>query len=169
MVYVFNRHRGKEIGDIIMLTFFVALLTAIVFFILGHYFGAIIMKLGHNIIGRPYLRAVFVGTTDGSMSIDAQFNNLFIYELDRQYSEMQSDIFDTKADDNEKIAIYLYDVLSGIADNYLPPEKPYMVGDIAADVQPMGYRGGETVKQVVDLSDVASKTISNNGIDIERG
>lgn len=103
------------------------------------------------------------------MSIDAQFNSLFIYELDRQYLEMASDMYNPMSDDNEKIAVYLYDVLSGIAEDYLPPEKPYMVEDIAADVQPMGYRGGETVKQVVDLSDVASKTISNNGIDIERG
>ena len=152
-----------------MLTFFIALLTAIVFFTLGHYFGAFIIKGAHNVLGRPYLRTVFTGSKDGSMSIDAQFNSLFIYELDRQYLEMASDMYNPMSDDNEKIAVYLYDVLSGIAEDYLPPEKPYMVEDIAADVQPMGYRGGETVKQVVDLSDVASKTISNNGIDIERG
>lgn len=152
-----------------MFTFSIAFLTAIVFFILGHFFGALIVKGFHNILGRPYLRTVFTGSKDGSMSIDAQFNSLFIYELDRQYLEMASDMYNPMSDDNEKIAVYLYDVLSGIAEDYLPPEKPYMVEDIAADVQPMGYRGGETVKQVVDLSDVASKTISNNGIDIERG
>ncbi len=154
-----------------MFTFFIALLTAVVFFALGHYLGAFLLKWFHNVIGRPYMRTIFTGTKDGAMSIDAQFNNLFIYELDRQYADMQSEMFNLKADDNEKIAVYLYDVLGGIADNYLPPEKPYnMVDDIAADVPPMGFRnGGDEVRQVVDLSDVGAKTISNNGIDIEKG
>lgn len=153
-----------------MLTFFIALLTAIVFFILGHFFGALVLKAFNNIIGRPYMRTVFIGSTDGSMSIDAQFNSLFIYELDRQYQQMTTDMYDPMADDNEKIAVYLYDVLSGIAENYLPPEKPHgMVEDIAPDVPTMGFRGGEDVRQVVDLSDVSAKTVSNNGVDIERG
>lgn len=152
-----------------MFTFFVALITAIVFFVLGHYFSAMLLKGFYNIVDRPYLRTVLMGTKDGSMSIDAQFNSLFIYELDNQYQQMESDMYNPMADDNEKIALYLYDVLSGIAENYLPPEKQYMVDDIAAGVPPMGLSGGETVKQVVDLSDVSSKTISNNGIDFEKG
>ena len=153
-----------------MFTFFIALLTALVFFALGHYLGALLLKWFHNVLGRPYMRTIFTGTKDGAMSIDAQFNNLFIYELDRQYGDMQSEMFNLKADDNEKIAVYLYDVLGGIADNYLPPEKPYnMVDDIAADVPAMPYHGGDEVRQVVDLSDVGAKTISNNGIDIEKG
>lgn len=153
-----------------MLTFFIALLTAIVFFTLGHFFGALIVKAFNNVLGRPYMRTVFTGAKDGSMSIDAQFNSLFIYELDHQYQQMATEMYNPMADDNEKIAIYLYDVLSGIADDFLPPEKPYnMVDDIAADVPPMSFQGGQGVKQVVDLSDVSSKTVSNNGIDIAKG
>jgi hypothetical protein len=153
-----------------MFTTIIAIITAIVFFALGHFFGAFIVKAFNNILGRPYMRTVFTGARDGSMSIDAQFNNLFIYELDHQYQQMGSEVYNPMADDNEKIAIYLYDVLSGIADDFLPPEKPYnMVDDIAADVPPMGYRGGDEVRQVVDLSDVSAKTVSNNGIDIEKG
>lgn len=153
-----------------MLTTIIAIVTAIIFFTLGHFFGSLIIKGFHNVFGKPYMITIFTGTKDGSMSIEAQFNNLFIYELDRQYAQMSSEMYNPMADDNEKIAIYLYDVLSNIADNYLPAEKPqYMVDDIAADVPTMGRNGGETVRQVVDLSDVSSKTVSNNGIDYEQG
>ncbi len=153
-----------------MLTTFIAIITAIIFFVLGHFFGALIVKGFNNVLGRPYMVTIFTGTKEGSMSINAQFNNLFIYELDSQYAQMPSEMYDPMADDNGKIAVYLYDVLSSIADNYLPPEKPqYMIDDIAADVPPMGGNGGETVRQVVDLSDVTSKTVSNNGIDFEQG
>jgi len=153
-----------------MFTIMATIITALVFFALGHFFGDLIIKGIHNIMGRPYLRTVFSGTKDGSMSIDAQFNNLFIYELDKQYLEMPSDMYNPMSDDNEKIAVYLYDVLSGIAEQYLPPENNQrMIDDIAADVPAMGFRGGQEVKQVVDLNDVSSKTVSNNGIDIERG
>ncbi len=145
------------------------LITAITFFVLGHFFGILIIKGINNMLGRPYMTTVFTGEKEGSMSINAMFNNLFIYELDRQYSQIPSDMYDPMADDNEKIAIYLYDVLSNIADNYLPEKPQYMIDDIAANVPSMGGNGGKTVRQVVDLSDVSSKTVSNNGIDLEQG
>ncbi len=154
-----------------MFTFFVSLVVAILFFSLGHFFGHLILKGIHNILGRPYMRTIFTGTKDGAMSIDAQFNNLFIYELDRQYSQLPTDMYDPMADDNGKIAVYLYDVISGIADDYLPPDRNDMLEDIAANVPGMHLSGGEEVRQVVDLSDVSHKTISNNGInvDVEQG
>lgn len=154
-----------------MLTFLVSLIVAIVFFSLGHFFGHLFLKGIHNILGRPYMRTIFIGTKDGSMSIDAQFNNLFIYELDRQYSQLPTDMYNPMADDNGKIAVYLYDVISGIADDYLPPERGSMLEDIAADVPGMHLSGGEEVRQVVDLGDVSNKTISNNGVrvDVEQG
>lgn len=63
---------------------------------------------------------------------------------------------DKLAPDNEKIAIYLYDVVAPIGEQYLPPE-PAGPEDIGADVPPLGWRdGGESVKQVIDLGKQAA-------------
>lgn len=128
--------------------------------LVGYFFGANIATHINTALGRPYFRTtVSRGTEQGTANIDAEFNSLFIYELERIYENKTQggvQIIDKMAPDNEKVAIYLYDMVANIAENYLPPEGP-SIEDIGADVPPLGFRpGGEEVKQVVDLGKQAA-------------
>ena len=146
-----------------MFTVIIATLVGLIMFVLGIMYGANIMKVIYGMAGKPYFRTTFSNGKDGDVVIDAQFNSLFIYELDRMYQSSGSEMFKPLAPENEKVAIYMYDVMSNIADEYLPAEVP-MIGDIAADVPPMGV----PVKQVVDIADTPGQN-PKSGMDIEMG
>ncbi len=146
-----------------MWTLFYILISLLVGGTVGYLFGSNIVKHIATALGRPYHHtAITRGTERGTANVDAQFNSLFIYELERLYDSdpKTENIIDRMAPDNEKVAIYLYDMIANIAENYLPPE-PVMGQDIGADVPPLAYRGGEEVRQVVDLG----KQGSNSTVD----
>ena len=147
-----------------MLTTIIAILVGLVAFTLGMMFGPNLMKVLYGMMGKPYLRTTISNGKDGSVNIDAQFNSLFIYELDRMYQAQASDLFKPMAPDNEKVAIYMYDLLSNIADEYLPAEMP-MIEDIGADVPPMGV----PVRQVVDIANNQNSSGRTSKMDIEVG
>lgn len=138
----------------ILLTLFLTITSGVV----GYLFGAQIAKHIFTALGRPYFRTTFSrGSEPGEATVDAQFNSLFIYELERVYkSKGDNTILDPMAPENEKIAVYMYDVIGNIAENYLPPEG--MPEEIDEGVPMLGYRGGEEVKQIVDLGKEARKS-----------
>jgi hypothetical protein len=117
--------------------------------------------------GKPYFK-VFIFQTDkiGNVGIDAHYNIHFLYQLDSAYEIAGSDVYNRGLDEQAKISIYLYDTIGGIAENYIPPpETEYVDDDIGADVPAMAYRGGEEVKQVIDLG----KPKRADEFDIQRG
>lgn len=135
-----------------MLTFLFFFLALVVGGFVGYFYGAEIATHINTALGRPYFRMIISRSKEqGEANIDAAFNSLFIYELERVYkAKGDGGILDPMAPDNEKVAIYVYDIIGNVAENYLPAE-PMMGEDIGADIPMMGMNGGEEVKQVVDL------------------
>lgn len=121
-----------------------------------------------TMLGKPYFK-VFVFQTDkvGNVGIDAHYNVHFIYELDRIYKAADSDYYSPELDQQAKVSIYLYDTFGNIAENYIPVEQ-VTIGedDIGANVPAMGWRGGEEVKQTVDL---ANRPAGSSKLDVEMG
>ena len=117
-------------------------------------------------MGRPYFK-VFIFQTDkiGNVGIDAHYNIHFLYALDAAYEEAGSDIYSRGMDEQAKVSIYLYDTIGSIAENYMPaPEIDLGEDDIGADIPAMGFRGGEEVRQVVDLANT-----NDSHLDIQMG
>jgi len=123
-------------------------------FIARPWFTIISMAV-HTVMGKPYFK-VFIFQTDkvGNVAIDAHYNVHFVYSLDAIYAQAGSDYYDPTLDEQGKVAIYLYDTVGNIAENYMPPEQLIVdEDDIAADVPVMGFRGGEEVRTIVDLAE----------------
>jgi hypothetical protein len=115
----------------------------------------IVMMTIYTMLGKPYFK-VFIFQTDkvGNVAIDSHYNIHFIYELDSVYALAESDYYDKNLEQQAKVAIYLYDTLGNIAEQYMPAEELILGDDdIGADVPALAFRGGEEVKQVVDLAD----------------
>lgn len=136
-----------------MWTIFFVLLSLIIGGVVGYLYGAQIYTHISTALGRPYFRMIISRAADsGGAGIEAEYNSLFIYEIERVYrSKPGGEIISLDAPDNEKIMIYVYDIIGNIAEPYLPAEQPMVGEDIGADVPVMGFRGGEEVKQVIDL------------------
>ena len=121
----------------------------------------------YTALGKPYFKVIMWRTAEGQMAIDAHHNIHFIYELDRIYKAAQSDYYDDSLDDQAKLAIYLYDTLGNIAEQYMPVEQLVSeLEDIGADVPALAFRGGEEVRQVVDLADQPAQ---GGRLDIQMG
>ncbi len=121
----------------------------------------------HTVRGKPYFKVFIWRTEAGQTAIDAHHNIHFIYELDRTYAAAGSDYYDANLEDQAKVAIYLYDTLGNIAENYMPVEQISLgEDDIGADVPALGWRGGEAVKQTIDLAD---NPVSGSRLDVEMG
>lgn len=123
-------------------------------FIARPWFTIIALNL-YTLLGKPYFK-VFIFQTDavGNVGIDAHYNIHFIYELDAAYAKAGSDYYDASLAQQEKVAIYLYDTTGNIAEKYMPPEELILgEDDIGADIPGMAFRGGEEVRQVVDLAE----------------
>ena len=106
-------------------------------------------------LGKPYFKVIMFQTDKvGNVAIDAHYNIHFIYALDAAYAKAGSDYYDPSLEQQEKVAIYMYDTTGNIAEKYMPPEELILgEDDIAADVPGMAFRGGEEVRQVIDLAD----------------
>ncbi len=120
--------------------------------IVGYLFGGHIFKHILTALGIPYFRTTFTSTKNGDgVNVDAQFNSLFIYKMERLYRAKNEKILEPLAEDNEKVAIFLYDVIAPIAEEYLPPENGPMEDPLGEGIPMLGHQGGEDVRQVVDL------------------
>ncbi|GAF83345.1 unnamed protein product [marine sediment metagenome] len=108
----------------------------------------------YTMFGKPYFKVFIFQIERGNVAIDAHYNVHFIYELDSVYAQAESDYYDPNLEQQAKVAIYLYDTLGNIAENYMPAQEiVFEEEDIGADVPPLAFRGGEEVRQVVDLAD----------------
>jgi len=109
----------------------------------------------HTMFGKPYFKVIMFHNKEiGQVAIDAHYNVHFLYQLDAAYARAGSDYYEPGLEEQAKIAIYMYDTAGGIAENYMPPEELILGDDdIAPDVPGMAFRGGEEVRQVVDLAD----------------
>jgi len=102
---------------------------------------------------RPFLKVNIMYKEDGSAGVDADFNKFFIFELDKQYRDHP--MYSITLDDNEKVAFYLFDVVSGIA-GPIVQNRPDAYENDGADTDfssaiPELRSGG--ARQVVDLGD----------------
>ena len=125
-----------------------------------------------TLFGRPYFKVfIFEAGGIGKVGIDAHYNIHFLYRLDAAYEAAGSDIYERSMDEQAKISIYLYDTLGGIAENYAPmPDISSITGDdIGADVPPLAFRGGEEVRQVVDLAQPQTQDERPTNLDIQMG
>lgn len=120
------------------------------------FFSARIVKFIYTALGKPYFKITFkyFHAGPGGVYVDAEFNNFFIYELERLYKQKGEEKTLEPLDDDEKVTVYLYDLAYDLAEDNLPEES---VEDIGADIPMLGFRGGEEVKQVIDLGKEASK------------
>lgn len=118
---------------------------ALVFF-----FQEKIMKTIYTALGRPYFKMTFkyFHAGPGGVYIDAHYNNFFIYELERLYHKKGDDKVMDPLSDDEKILVYVYDLVADQAEELLPQED---IDDIGDNIPMLGFRGGQEVKQVVDL------------------
>ncbi len=129
----------------------------------GIFYGNEVLRMIQTARGKPFMITTVKNTSDESVAIDSEFNSLFIYELDRIYRAKGSDLIDPLQPSNEKVALYMYDVFSNIAEQYLP-EEAAGVEDIDKNVPPMGT----PVRQVVDLDNMPSRK-GKSEMDIEQG
>lgn len=139
------------------------IVTIMAAFFLGTFLGNNALKYIYNILGKPFIRTVVSVGNEGMVTIDAQYNSLFIFKLTNLFKD--HDVYKNIHGDNEKVAIYLYEVFSDITEEYLP-ETEEDNEDIDVHVPPLE---GNPVKQVVDISKVADQKIKNTNVDIEVG
>jgi hypothetical protein len=107
---------------------------------------------------------VSIEFVDGGASIDANFNRFFIHELDKQYTG--NPVYDPLLPDNEKVALYLYDIISGIAVPLLPKEEDEDQSDDYNSIPELSQGG---VKTTVDLADHSDNRAAVKGMKIEKG
>lgn len=127
----------------------------------------------HTLFGQPYFKVlIFQTDRPGNVAIDTHYNYHFLYSLDAIYKQAGSDYYDPSMEEQGKIAIYLYDTVGNIAENYMPPEELEVdENDIGADVPAMFNMGGEEVRQVVDLAKnpQANPEANRNPLDVKMG
>lgn len=122
-----------------------------------------IIKGWYDFRGKPYFRAVFRNNPDGvGVSISADFNHFFIHQLDRTYQASNAVTYKQTAPDNEKVALYLYDVTSGIAEDLL--QEDMLPGlELEEELPVMNLRDSGITPQVIELGDGKGK------VDFEAG
>lgn len=124
-------------------------------------------------LGKPYFKVLIFQTDKvGNVAIDTYYNVHFLYALDAIYKQAGSDYYDASIEEQGKIAIYLYDTIGNIAENYMPAEQLIVdEEDIGADVPAMFNMGGEEVRQVVDLAEnpQANPEANRNPLDVKMG
>ena len=77
-------------------------------------------KEWYNEQERPYLRVVVGYMEDGNAAIDADFNEYLIHAIDEEYQASGVEYYDPLLEANAKVAIYLADLMNGIAEKYMP-------------------------------------------------
>jgi len=82
---------------------------------------SIFMKTIYTLLGKPYFKTtIFHAGEVPNVGVDAIYNIHFIYQLDNAYSAAGANHYDRDAPDNEKVAIYLFDSITNLAEPYIP-------------------------------------------------
>lgn len=157
-----------------MTAFLVTLLVleslAILGLCLALYFLDPLKKFWTTIRQRPYLQVVIRNSKtneDGMVKIEAEHNYQFLLQLDQAYSRLGPGVdWDALMPDHAKVAVFISDVTSDIAEPYrrdVTPEGP----EEPADAPPMYLSGGQEVRQVVDIADALHR--KGRSVDLQRG
>jgi len=93
------------------------------------------------------------------VSVNADFNEDFVQRLDSYYISKGDVEYNPMADNNEKVLVYLYDVISSIAEPVLGDDELPPMDDID-NIPPLAYRGGMENKVVVDIDNPGDKSVS---------
>lgn len=128
-----------------------------------------IKKWWCNITNRPFLDVNFRLKQDGTLDINAEYNGVFIYDLDRQYRDIEA--FQNARTDDEKIAMMIYDIVFGIVQPILPPEEDQdpeeeSPDEAYKDAPVMAFRGGVENRQIVDIADLTGQETDVRGVDV---
>jgi len=111
-----------------------------------------IMKFLYTVMGKPYLNATFSYKLGGSLGITAVFNQNAIYDIDRRYAQFNRKDYDPTLTDNEKVAMFIADMLAGLVPNRVPLNEPDDDDRISEDVIPL--MKNLPVKETVDISKI---------------
>jgi len=126
----------------------------------------ILMKNLYTFFGKPYFKVtVFHHREIGQVGVDAQYNIHFLYLLDGAYEIAGVDYYNRGLSEEAKIAIYMYDTMGSIADNYMPMPNILQEG-MDDEYIPSMSMSDESIKQTVDLGKPDS---SGTSFDIARG
>ena len=109
----------------------------------------------HTLFGKPYFKVFFVRADgNGGVGVDAHHNIHFIYELDNYYARAGAEHYDRNMEEQAKVSIYLYDTMTNLAEHYLPLDQEVqdVIDEMNEDAPPLAFRGGEEIRQVVDLA-----------------
>lgn len=87
---------------------------------------------------------------NGVIQLNAIFNSVFIKELDGKYSKLEREDYNIGMSDQEKVALYIYDMFDMIVYGNDPlPEQ---------ELPTIGMRNDlDSVKTVVDLGDLGKR------------
>jgi len=117
---------------------------------------SIFMKTVYTLLGKPYFKTmIFHAGEVPNVGVDAIYNIHFIYQLDNAYSAAGANHYDRDAPDNEKVAIYLFDSITNLAEPYIPIHRLVDGIDEETEGLPAINMGeGDHATTRVDLSDV---------------
>lgn len=115
-----------------------------------------ILKTIYTALGRPYFKVNFryFRAGPGGIYVDAFYNNFFIYELERIYTKKGDGKVLEPLSDDEKILVYLYDLIADQAEEIIPQGE---INEFGEEIPMLAYRGGEEVRQVVDIAKETQK------------
>lgn len=127
----------------------------------------ILIKNLYTFVGKPYFKvSVFHHKEIGLVGVDAQYNIHFLYLLDSAYDAAGVEYYNRGLSEEAKVAIYLYDTMGSIADNYMPMPSGLQEIMDDDDIPPMRMQDeADTIRQVVDLG----RAGGGNGLDIATG
>lgn len=103
---------------------------------------------------KPYMETRLYSASDGTIRVDVDFNKTFVVLIDKFYSSRDKN-WRLDKDDNGKVAIYLADMMMGVAQPHFPadaePEtdEDEILGDLA-NIPLLGQ--GEPVRQIADIA-----------------
>lgn len=123
-----------------------------------------LIKGWYTLRGKPYFRVVITNNNEegAGATFNVEFNQFFIHNLDRTYRASNAATYKPAAPDNEKVALYLFDLISGIADEYLQEDLPPGL-EFEEDLPVMDLRGSGISPQVIDLGGEKGKVDFESG------
>ena len=118
---------------------------------------------------QPYFRVIIENTKgeeDGMVKINANHNYQFLWKLDKSYQSLGGATdYEATMPDHAKVAIFLDDITTDIAEPYRPDIMPGGDQEMEEGV-PMYLNGGQEVKQVVDLADTLNQKGASVGVEM---
>lgn len=113
-----------------------------------------------NLTNRPFFELEVKLNQDGTTKIAAHYNAPFIYDLDRRMADIPE--YQAAQDDNDKVLLYVYDLIHGLAEPLLPEdelveEDPAITEALSyQDAPVMAFKGGVENKTIVDIGNLTA-------------